>query len=135
MDISGAWWGMYIYGGPAAQMAPVRFQADFSRAEAEAFTGLIVDADGLGEALVTGTQSGSSFQFVKTYHITRHRYHLPIVYQGSVSEDGLYLQGSWHIERKLFGLSLGKTEGVWGAQRPHLPERPLFWPPPQSADT
>ncbi len=134
MDISGAWSGMYVYGGRMARMAPTRFQADFSCTGPEEFTGEIVDADGLGEASVTGTQSGSSFQFVKIYHTARHR--LPILYRGSVSEDGLYLQGSWHIERKLFGLNLGRAEGMWGAQRPHLPERPLFWPPPpQTPDT
>ena len=130
MDISGEWSGIYFYSGQLANKPPIHFQILFSPVDVGgSFVGHITDANNIGEAVVTGTQTGNSFEFTKTYRTTRYQSPKPIFYQGSVSDDGLYLQGSWCIVRKFFGISL-KAEGLWRAQRPDLPEPPLIWPPP-----
>ena len=129
-DISGAWSGTYVYSGVMAHMAPVQFEAIFVSESGGGFSGRITDAGDIGEADVLGRHESGQVRFVKTYRRTRYSYALPILYAGTFSEDGQYLQGSWCIERRFLGLSLGRAEGTWGAQRPGLPEKVLVWPPP-----
>ena len=135
MDISGAWLGTYMYSGVMAHMAPVRFEAVFVLEAVGGFSGQITDAEVPGEADVLGRQENGRVQFVKTYRRSGRGYTLPILYKGTLSEDGQYLRGSWCLERRFLGLSLGRAEGTWGARRSHLPEEALSWPPPpQTAD-
>ena len=132
--VTGAWSGLYTY-ADHLRIPPVRFEAVFEAPASEgSFRGRITDADGIGEAEVTGSVEGRTLRFIKVYGRTVHRKPSPIQYKGTVSEDGLYLSGTWRIHSRLFGLFPFSTEGVWRAQRPDLPEPPIVWPPPPQSE-
>ena len=132
--VAGKWSGLYVYGPQFQGAAPVRFEAVFEAPAPDgAFRGRVTDAGGIGEASVTGGVTGMTLRFVKVYERTRYRTRKPIHYEGTLSADGLYLSGRWHITARLLGLFPFQTEGVWRAQRPDLPEPPVTWPPPPQA--
>jgi len=130
-DISGEWDGVYAYAGGYQHWPPARFGASFTVADpAGGFAGVITDADGIGEAGVSGTVEARTVRFVKTYQWSRFARTSPVHYEGTFEGDGQAAQGTWQISSRLFGLIPLHTEGVWRMQRPGLPERPLVWPPP-----
>lgn len=132
--ITGAWSGLYVY-ADHPQMPPVRFEAVFEAPSAEgSFRGRITDEGSVGEAEVNGSAVGRTLRFVKVYGRTVYRKPEPVHYEGTVSEDGLYLSGTWRIHSRLLGLFPFRTEGIWRAQRPDLPEPPVVWPPPPQSE-
>lgn len=107
VEVAGGWLGAYAYDGPMQDQPPVRFEATFLPAPgAGRFSGSILDAGQMGEANVTGSQTGRKVQFPKQYLRPGMK---PIAYQGTLSEDGRVLTGTWQIS--------AEAQGVWDARR------------------
>lgn len=100
-DLSGTWLGSYWQWGE-----PTRFEMSLIQS-GNSLVGNILDDGHLGEAKLTGEVIGRTIQFSKSYISTKQR---PINYQGTVSEDGETLSGTWCFHR-----SLGS--GTWEAHR------------------
>ena len=111
--ISGGWLGTYAYKGVLRRKPPVRFEATLAAPSESGrltggivFTGSILDDGGLGEADVRGEQSGLGVRFSKVYRTHKGS---PVSYEGTLSEDGTTMSGTWRI---------GSTaSGVWDARR------------------
>jgi hypothetical protein len=102
ISIAGGWLGTYAYQGP-----PTRFEATFTPALGEGrFSGTILDDGRLGEANATGSQTGREVRFVKLYLRPGMA---PVAYQGTLSEDGRTLTGTWRIG--------ADAQGIWDAHR------------------
>ena len=130
-DISGEWDGVYAYGGRHQHMAMVRFGAAFTVTDqAGGFAGVITDADGVGEAGVSGTVEGPVVRFVKTYRWSRFARTSPVHYAGTFEGEGRAVQGTWQINSRFFWLIPLHSEGIWRMQRLGLPEMKIVWPPP-----
>ena len=105
--VGGGWLGTYAYKGTARDRPPVRFEATLTEPDGEgAFSGTILDDGRLGEAAVSGGQSGRGIRFTKTY---RRRGLAAIFYEGTLTEDGRTMAGTWRIA--------GDVHGVWDARR------------------
>ncbi|MGI4790044.1 MAG: hypothetical protein ACRYFS_14480 [Janthinobacterium lividum] len=106
-SIGGGWLGTYAYKGALSAQTPVRFEATVAEPDSEGrFTGSILDDGNLGEADIRGEQSGSGIRFSKAY---RRRGQPGVSYEGTLSDDGLTMQGTWQIA--------GAAHGVWDARR------------------
>jgi len=106
-SIGGGWLGIYACKGSLRDQPPVRFEATLSELDSEGkFSGTILDDGALGEALVSGSQSGSGVRFSKSYR--KHR-KLTVSYEGTLSEDSRVMQGTWRIA--------DDAHGVWDARR------------------
>lgn len=105
--ISGGWLGTYAYKGVLRRQPPVRFEATLAApGPSGRFTGSILDDGKLGEAEVSGEQSGLGVRFSKVY---RSQKASTVSYEGTLSEDGKAMSGTWRI---------GSTaHGVWDARR------------------
>ncbi len=105
--VGGGWLGTYAYKGAARKQPPVRFEATLTEPDGEgAFSGTILDDGRLDEAAVLGGQSGRGVRFTKTYR----QGGLPaIFYEGTLTEDGRTMGGTWRIE--------GDLHGAWDARR------------------
>jgi hypothetical protein len=120
ISIAGGWLGTYAYAGARSLQPPVRFEATFLMTElAGAFAGTIVDDSALGAADVTGTQYGLQVQFTKVYQgppppgsVTA-----PVEYEGRLSEDGRFLNGTWLLAVRTRRGGTVRLEGVWDAHR------------------
>ena len=99
-DLSGTWLGTYWQRGK-----PTRFEATLIHS-GNTLTGSTLDDSYMGEACLSGTVAGRHVQFAKRYPLKRQ---IPVNYQGTVSEEGDTMQGTWD-----FG-NLGA--GHWEAQR------------------
>lgn len=98
-DLSGAWLGTYWQQGE-----PVRFEMTLVQA-GNTLSGRVLDDSHLGEALLSGTASGRTISFTKTYvSSARHA----VSYTGSVSEDENHMNGQWQVSY---------LSGEWSASR------------------
>jgi hypothetical protein len=107
-NIQGSWRGCYFY---AVQLAGGRgfgFEAVFLESGG-VLEGNILDDSHLGEAVVSGSFTYPTVTFVKRY---RNKPGAPIRYEGTMSEDGKTLQGSWFLIS-----GQGSTRGTWVANR------------------
>lgn len=110
MNISGTWLGTYWQDGQ-----PTRFEATFAQG-GNTLSGSILDDGFLGEAQLIGEVVGRSIQFVKRYLTSTTP---PIVYTGTISEEGDMMTGSWQIDQSRRGV-LGRRQilsGPWEAHR------------------
>ena len=106
-SVGGGWLGTYSYKGGLGMQPPVRFEATFTEPDGEGkFQGTILDDHGLGEANVTGGQSGRGIRFSKRY---RRRGQASVSYEGTLADDGRTMQGTWQIA--------DFAHGVWDARR------------------
>jgi hypothetical protein len=114
-SITGGWLGTYAYKGRAAGQKPVRFEATFTALGSEGrFTGTILDDGPLGEAGVTGAQDGRRVHFTKAYfRPSGYTETGPVLYEGTLSEDGRLLVGVWRLELP----GHPSIQGVWDARR------------------
>jgi len=87
-DLTGTWLGTYWQQGK-----PTRFEATLVQS-GNTLTGNILDDSYLGEATLDGEVVGRSVSFVKRYTALKRK-RTPVNYQGTVSEDGDYMQGTW----------------------------------------
>lgn len=95
-DLSGGWIGSYSYPG---ELEPVPFEA------------ILVESGGLltgettepgqrpemgdtGHALLQGVRDGAEVSFVKVYDTIEDD---PVVYEGTVDEEGTEIHGTWTI--------------------------------------
>ncbi|MCG8362544.1 MAG: hypothetical protein MJA27_04320 [Pseudanabaenales cyanobacterium] len=100
-DLSGNWLGTYWQAG-----SPTRFEATLVHG-GNVLGGRILDDGNLGEAqIVSGEVVGRSVGFTKRYLTSSNP---PIVYTGTISEDGDSMQGQWRINRS--------NSGLWEAHR------------------
>jgi hypothetical protein len=99
-NISGRWLGTYWQGGK-----PTRFEATLLQG-GSVLDGRILDANYLGEATLIGELMGARIYFVKRYLTTSPT---PIRYNGTLTEDGNYMQGNWRISNF--------DSGTWEAYR------------------
>ncbi len=107
LSIGGGWLGTYSYGGSQNSRPPTRFEATFAAPDREGhFMGTILDDGKLGEAHVSGMQQGRSVSFTKAYIGSSPH---PVLYEGTLSEDGKFLNGTWRIN--------ARAHGVWDAHR------------------
>ncbi|MBD2629596.1 hypothetical protein [Trichormus variabilis] len=99
-DLSGAWLGTYWQDGN-----PTRFEATFIQS-GNTLTGNILDDSYLGEAQLSGEVIGRQMHFTKKYLLHKQT---PVNYQGTISEDDDFMQGTWDLG--MFG------SGNWEAHR------------------
>lgn len=99
-DISGTWLGTYWQASE-----PTRFEATLIQSGND-LSGRILDDGMLGEAQINGEVVGRSIGFVKRYLTTSV---VPVRYEGTISEDESFMQGSWTIA--------GSASGNWEAHR------------------
>ncbi len=100
VDLSGTWLGTYWQ-----HSNPTRFELTLIH-RGNTLTGNSLDHSYLGEACWSGTVSGRHIQCTKRYLLKQQP---PINYQGTVSEDGNAIHGTWDFGR------LGS--GTWEAHR------------------
>jgi hypothetical protein len=119
LSIAGGWLGTYYYRGSQAWQEPTRFEASFvQKADGGQFSGTILDDGPLGEANVSGTQTGRVVEFTKVYNLQHPFYETaPIVYEGTMAEDGLTITGVWAIRSRSSMLRRSRVHGVWEAHR------------------
>jgi hypothetical protein len=116
--IAGGWLGTYYYGNTV--QTPERFEATFSTPGREGnFGGRILDDGVLGEAnVIEGVQSGREIAFIKIYvrppagHETA-----PVYYEGTMSEDGKLLTGTWMLHFSSRRNRTSTLRGTWEARR------------------
>lgn len=100
--LTGSWYGNYYYSSGTVAYA---FEAVLLENDG-ALTGNILDAMQLGEATVTGHFAQSKVEFTKVYYKGTHA---PVQYEGTLSEDGKSLCGTWSI--------VPMSRGTWIAWR------------------
>ncbi len=118
-SVTGGWLGTYAYQGRYSWQPPVRFEATFTPGEGGGFGGTILDDGDLGLADVVGSQSGRQVRFTKTYRVTNASgwETAPVEYEGTLSEDGRSLTGTWMIASGGGGRRDSRIHGVWDAHR------------------
>ncbi len=72
------------------------------------FTGLVLDDGPLGEASTDGMQTGRQVAFTKVYVAQASSLTHPVAYEGTLSEDGTTITGTWR---------LSNISGTWDAHR------------------
>lgn len=102
-DVSGSWLGTYWQNG-----SPTRFEASLVQSGSQV-TGRILDDGYMGEAQMEGEAIGRSIRFAKRYLA---RPDGTILYVGTITEDGNFMQGEWTIPS-----DKPKTSGTWEAHR------------------
>ncbi len=108
-SIAGDWQGTYAFDDPDAARAPVPFQAAWAmQGETGRFTGPAQDNGAGGEASTDGMQSGRQVAFTKVYVDRSSSYLHPVAYEGTLSEDGTQLAGTWRV---------AALSGTWDARR------------------
>jgi len=108
-SIAGGWQGTYTDGDTPSPRPPVRFEATWTMQGSDGrFTGHVLE-DGLGgEAETDGMQTGRQVAFTKVYVDQSDSYTHPIAYEGTLSEDGRAVAGTWR---------LSTLSGTWNARR------------------
>lgn len=104
--LGGGWLGTYAYKGGRQSQPPVRFEATLTETGDGGFAGAILDDGQFGEAQVRGERSGQGIRFSKLYSGVKLP---PVSYEGTLSEDGQTMAGTWQINRT--------DHGVWDARR------------------
>ena len=119
-SVVGGWLGTYYYDRKAG-IEPARFEATFSSlGRSGRFDGAILDDSNLGEAkALEGMQSGLSVAFVKVYvKPPRGQAVGPVAYEGTLSEDGKRITGTWRLEyRESKKDKTIRLSGTWEARR------------------
>ncbi len=100
--LSGSWLGNYYYESGGSQ--PHGFEAVFIEIEG-VVEGSILDDGHLGEARLFGSFTHPSLSFTKKYDSGAS----PVYYEGTLSDEGKKLQGTWHIT--------SSVKGYWYAWR------------------
>jgi hypothetical protein len=97
-SLTGLWHGQYSY--PAASLSPVPFVATLIQTETWLGGSITERADtGLLKgrrlyAAISGRRRGNSISFIKSYEAGSGPY-LRVSYDGTLSEDGLEIDGLW----------------------------------------
>lgn len=87
----------------------MRFEATWTMQNEEGrFTGIVLDDGPPGEAETNGMQTGRQVAFTKVYINQSSSYTHPIAYEGTLSEDGTQIAGTWR---------LSTLSGTWDARR------------------
>lgn len=102
-SVSGSWLGNYYYASGGSQ--PHGFEAVFIEMEG-AVEGSILDDGQLGEAKLFGSFTHPNLSFTKRYERAALS---PVFYEGTLSDEGKKLQGTWHID--------SSVKGYWYAWR------------------
>jgi hypothetical protein len=106
-NVGGGWLGTYAYRGTLRALPPVRFEATFTEPDGEGrFTGTLLDDEGPDEADVSGGQSARGIRFSETCRASSNP---AVSYEGTLSDDGRTMQGTWRIA--------DEAHGVWDARR------------------
>lgn len=104
--------GQYFYlgeqDGSAFEVVFVEIGSGFEKR----VEGSVLDNCNLGEAMVTGSFTYPSLQFIKTYISMRID---PVEYRGTMNEDGTVIAGNWYIRPR--DKDSGSTMGTWIATR------------------
>lgn len=103
-DLSGSWLGTYWQNG-----RPTRFEATLVQSGNQ-ISGRIQDESYLGEAQMEGESIGRSIRFTKSY---LGQSSTPILYVGTVTEDGNFMQGEWTFSAD----QSKRNTGPWEAHR------------------
>jgi len=95
-DLSGGWIGNYSYPG---EIEPVPFLATLVEGNGlltgeTREPGQTPEMDAIAHALLQGTRDGAEVRFTKMYDSIEDE---PILYHGTVDDDGTEIQGSWTI--------------------------------------
>jgi len=97
-SLTGLWHGQYSY--PSAALSPVPFVATLIQTD-EWLGGSITERADAGllkgrrlYAAISGRRLGNSVRFIKSYEAKSGPY-LTVAYEGSISEDGLEIDGLW----------------------------------------
>ena len=104
-NLTGTWNGLYSY---QRGMEPVGFVADLVDVSSWLGGGVRETAPGRDGRLATfhaevsGRRSGGQVVFVKTYDGTGGRIH-SVDYDGTLSQDGTEIEGTWRIARQAAG--------------------------------
>ncbi len=123
-SLAGGWRGTYTYLDNPCQPLPVRFEAAWTMQGDEGrFSGTVLDDGPLGEAETDGMQTGRQVAFTKVYVNQSDSYTHPVAYEGTVSEDGATVAGTWR---------LSSLSGTWDARR-MPPNTPALPPAPATA--
>ncbi|WP_143738179.1 hypothetical protein [Erythrobacter donghaensis] len=98
MDLSGKWDGTYAY-PPIPGAGPVTpFLAEIADV-AGRLSGTIIEPNEFrpetARATLEGMRSDSKVDFLKIYHGAGEEYDEPVVYSGSLSDDGNVITGRW----------------------------------------
>jgi hypothetical protein len=104
--------GQYFYlgeqDGSAFEVVFVEIGSGFEKR----VEGSVLDNCNLGEAMVSGSFTYPSLQFIKTYISVRID---PVEYRGTMNEDGTMIAGNWYIRPR--DKDSGSTMGTWIATR------------------
>jgi hypothetical protein len=109
-SVSGSWLGNYYYESTAQ---PFGFEAVFIEVNGNV-EGSILDDGQLGEARVFGNFADPELTFTKKYNKPGHN---PVVYQGTISDEGKKLSGTWRISN----LSKGRWI-AWRQEEEEIPD-------------
>ncbi len=113
-SIAGGWLGTYAFDDADAAQPPIRFEATWTmQGDLGRFSGPIRDDGPLGEADTDGMQTGRQVAFTKVYIDRSSSYTHPVAYEGTLSEDGAHVAGTWR---------LSADTGTWDARR--VPSEP-----------
>lgn len=108
-NVSGSWLGNYYY---AIDSQPYGFEAVFVEQDGKV-VGSILDDGKIGEAKVSGSFADPILTFTKIYNNPAHA---PVRYEGTISDEGKRLTGTWQI--------MGEMHGSWMAWRQEEEEIP-----------
>ena len=128
-NVGGGWLGTYAYRGALRALPPVRFEATFTEPDSEGrFIGTLLDDEGPDEADLSGGQSERGIRFSETCRASSNP---PVSYEGTLSDDGWTMGGTWRIAdeahgvweaRKLWLESARDTEGEEKEEQEHIRE-------------
>jgi hypothetical protein len=108
-SLAGGWQGTYVYVDDPCHSPPVRFEATWTmQGDGGRFTGPVLDDGPLGQSETDGMQTGRQVAFTKVYVDQSSSYTHPIAYEGTLSEDGMTVTGTWR---------LSTLSGTWDARR------------------
>ena len=113
-SVAGGWLGTYTYRGTQRTAPPVRFEATLAAGDAGRFSGTILDDGKGGEARVDGTQDNNRVRFTKIYARRVGGYAHPVEYDGTLSDDGRTMKGTWHTNNTLTGA--WEARRLWSAE-------------------
>ena len=111
-SIAGSWMGQYFYLGEQDGSAFEVVFVEIGSGLKKRVEGSVLDNCNLGEAMVSGSFTYPSLQFIKTYISMRID---PVEYRGTMNEDGTVIAGNWYIRPR--DRDSGSTMGTWIATR------------------
>ena len=128
-NVGGGWLGTYAYRGALRTLPPVRFEATFTEPDSEGcFTGTLLDDEGPDEADLAGGQSARGLRFSEKGRASSNP---PVSYEGTLSDDGRTMDGTWRIADEAHGIweahrlwseSVGESNTENGEEQEHIRE-------------